>query len=380
MRSEVNHTPYYLYNTALLDRTLAELRDAIADPRYRVHYAVKANNLTGILRLIARSSLGADCVSIGEVMTALSEGFRPEDVFFAGVGKTDREITLALKLGIGCLNVESLEELEVLNNIAKRMGVKAPVALRINPGIDAHTHRYITTGKAENKFGIPIEWIDRAIDLALSLDGIRLLGLHFHIGSQITDMQPFVGLCDTINRLQDQLESRNVSLSIIDVGGGLGVDYNDPKAHPIPDFRGYFDTFHRHLKLRPHQRLHFELGRSIVAQCGSLITRVLYVKQGLNKKSVIVDAGMTDLIRPALYGARHHIDNLSAKDGAPTEIYDVVGPVCESSDTFATDIPLPLTHRGDVLAIRSAGAYGQVMASQYNSRPLPQAVFTEQFE
>lgn len=368
-------TPYYQYDLERLESTIDALTEAIPDKRYRVHYAVKANSNPRLLGIIADRNIGADCVSGGEIRAALEAGFKAEDIFLAGVGKTDAEIELALSTGIGCLNVESVEELDVLNQAAIDKGVTAPIALRVNPNIDAHTHKYITTGRAENKFGIPLESLDRAVDRAMAMDGVDLRGLHFHIGSQLTDMQPYVALCDKINSLQSHFESKGVRFSMIDVGGGLGVDYLTPAAHPIPDFRAYFDTFHGHLELGPYQTLHFELGRSIVAQCGSLITKVLYVKKGLHRRFVIVDAGMTDLIRPALYGAQHHIDNISADAASPREKYDIVGPICESSDTFARDYTLPLTRRGDLLAIRSAGAYGEVMASQYNNRPLPRAYF-----
>lgn len=366
-------TPYYEYDLKVLRHTLEEMLRAIPDPRYRVHYAIKANNNIEILReIVGTGTIGADCVSGGEVEAALNAGFKPADIMLAGVGKTDREIQLALNTGIGCLNVESLEELEVINQIAAEMRVKAPIAFRVNPNIDAHTHKYITTGTAENKFGIPLATLDRAIEMAIEWSyNIELRGLHFHIGSQLMDMQPYVTLCHAINKIQDQLEERGIHLPMIDVGGGLGIDYMHPHNNPIPDFTAYFNTFHKHLQLRPDQTLHFELGRSIVGQCGSLITQVIYVKQGLHRKFIIVDAGMTDLIRPALYGAHHHIDNITASPESLREKYDVVGPICESSDTFARDITLPITHRGDLLAIRSAGAYGQVMASQYNSRHLP---------
>ncbi|MDE6309307.1 MAG: diaminopimelate decarboxylase [Muribaculaceae bacterium] len=372
-------TPYYEYNLGVLRSTLEAMLSAIPDPRYRVHYAIKANNNRKILNeIVGTGKIGADCVSGGEVEAAINAGFNPADIMLAGVGKTDREIQLALNAGIGCLNVESLEELEIIHQLATSMGVKAPIALRINPNIDAHTHKYITTGTAENKFGIPLATLDRAIEKALEwADGIELLGLHFHIGSQLLDMQPYVALCHTINEIQHHLDSLGVRLSMIDVGGGLGIDYIHPHENPIPDFGAYFSVFQKHLQLRPHQTLHFELGRSLVAQCGSLITQVTYVKQGLHRKFIIVDSGMTDLIRPALYGAHHHIDNISANEESIREKYDVVGPICESSDTFARDITLPLTHRGDLLAIRSAGAYGEVMASHYNCRQLPQSYFID---
>lgn len=363
-------TPFYFYDLNLLERTLAEIKRTARDDRFKVHYAVKANANPGILRRIQGAGLGVDAVSGGEIRAALEAGFKSSDIVFAGVGKTDAEIIMALEEGIGCFNVESSAELMVIDEIASGMGRKATVALRVNPDIDAHTHEYITTGLAENKFGINIDRLDSVIELAQSLPSVELTGLHFHIGSQITESEPFVILCEVINRLQDELEKKGINLTLINVGGGLGVDYADPDRHPIPDFESYFKTFRNHLHLRQGQQVHFELGRSVVAQCGSLITRVLYVKEGSSKRFAIVDAGMTDLIRPALYNAHHKIENLSSPEGE-LHHYDVVGPICESSDVFGTGEMLPAIRRGDFLALRSAGAYGEIMASQYNCRPLP---------
>lgn len=363
-------TPFYFYDLNLLERTLAEIKRTARDDRFKVHYAVKANANPGILRRIQGAGLGVDAVSGGEIRAALEAGFKSSDIVFAGVGKTDAEIIMALEEGIGCFNVESSAELMVIDEIASGMGRKATVALRVNPDIDAHTHEYITTGLAENKFGINIDRLDSVIELAQSLPSVELTGLHFHIGSQITESEPFVMLCEVINRLQDELEKKGINLTLINVGGGLGVDYAEPDRHPIPDFESYFKTFRNHLHLRQGQQVHFELGRSVVAQCGSLITRVLYVKEGSSKRFAIVDAGMTDLIRPALYNAHHKIENLSSPEGE-LHHYDVVGPICESSDVFGTGEMLPAIRRGDFLALRSAGAYGEIMASQYNCRPLP---------
>lgn len=366
-------TPFYYYDTQLLDQTLDILRDMSNYPGFRVHYAIKANANPVILSHILNAGLGVDAVSGGEIQAALKAGFAPDKIVFAGVGKRDDEIELALKHGIECLNVESEAELEVIESIAAAIGVKAPVALRVNPNIDAHTHSYITTGLAENKFGISIEMLEVIVKRCVASPHIDLRGLHFHIGSQITQSDPFRMLCNVVNNLQDHYNAQGIYFPIINVGGGLGIDYDHPDANPVPDFRTYFSMFHKHLRLRPGQELHFELGRSIVAQCGSLITKVLYVKQGLNKRFVIVDAGMTDLIRPALYQAHHTIQNLTSASGE-TAVYDVVGPICESSDVFGKDEQLPVTTRGDLLALRSAGAYGEIMASRYNCRELPASV------
>lgn len=371
-------TPCYFYDLKLLDATLKALEEAIGDNgNIKVHYALKANSNPLILEPIRKSGLGIDAVSSGEIRMALEAGFNARDIVFAGVGKRDDEIREALAAGIGAFNVESLPELRVISEISTACGKVAPVALRVTPGIDAHTHRYITTGLDENKFGIPADEIFEAADIALSLPGIDLTGLHFHIGSQITDYTPFKMLCERVNELNAAFRERGINLKEINCGGGLGIDYENPDAHPVPDFKGYIDTFRRNLDLSDGQRLHIELGRSIVAQCGSLITRVIYVKEGKNKRFAIVDAGMNDLLRPALYGARHEVQlisemagtAISGKDGDKT--YDIVGPICESSDVFREEIPMPELHRGDILAIRSAGAYGESMASCYNGRNLP---------
>lgn len=375
-------TPYYLYDMGLLRHTLETALAARPSDRYKIHYAVKANSNPVILKTIAGYGLGADCVSAGEVRLALECGFKAQDIVFAGVAKTDDEIRLALDKGIGCLNVESIEELEVISEIATAAGQRARVALRVNPDIDAHTHHYITTGLAEDKFGIDRRMIDRAIRFCIASPSIELIGMHFHIGSQILTNEPYRILCERISRFVEYYAEQGIHFRSIDVGGGLGIDYDDPDAHPVADFAGYFDTLNKYLKLVPGQTVICEPGRSIVAQCGTLISRVIYVKEGVGKKFVIIDAGMNDLIRPALYQAHHHIENLSAERRAArgcasskTEVYDVVGPICESSDTFATDLSLPLTRRGDYIAIRSAGAYGESMASTYNSRPLPGSYF-----
>lgn len=370
-------TPFYYYDLDLLRATLGEINDAAAiSENFHVHYAIKANTNTAVLQTVAQAGLGADCVSGGEILAAVNAGFPADKIMFAGVGKTDREINIALDCNILCFNVESVPELEVINMLAAAKGKRARVALRVNPDVDAHTHTNITTGRAEDKFGIDLKIIDDVVALVNRLDNVELFGLHFHIGSQILDMNDFVRLCDRINPLIIGLEDKGIRINHINVGGGLGIDYAGPDRHPIPDFRSYFETFANHLKLKPHQSVHFELGRAVVAQCGTLVSRVVFVKEGLVKKFVIIDAGMNDLIRPALYGAYHKIENLSSKAG-DTEIYEVVGPVCESSDVFGRDVALPLTARGDLIAIRSAGAYGEIMASQYNCRPFPTAVTSE---
>lgn len=370
-------TPFYYYDSELLRDNLSSLQKEIAKyDNYYMHYAIKANSNPKILKIIAQYGFGADCVSGGEIRAAIDAGVPASKIVYAGVGKSDWEINLGLDNDIFCFNVESLAELEVINDLASQRNKIANVAFRINPNVGAHTHANITTGLAENKFGIAMDDLDSIMEESKSLKNINVIGLHFHIGSQILDMSDFIALCNRINDIQDKLEQQGIVLSNINVGGGLGINYEYPDKEPVPDFAGYFSTYAKHLRLRPEQKVHFELGRSVVGQCGSLITRVLYVKKGSYKKFAIVDAGMTDLIRPALYHAYHKIENLSNND--EMEKYDVVGPICESSDVFGKDIELNKCHRGDIIAMRSAGAYGEVMASQYNCRELPKGYITEE--
>ena len=424
-------TPFYYYDLPLLRRTLDKIRECIEPyPQFHVHYAVKANFNGRILQEISRCGFGADCVSGGEIRAALQNGFAPESIVYAGVGKSDEEILLALDAGIARFNVESAAELEVINELALSRGVVAPVSLRVNPDIGAHTHANITTGLAENKFGINYEQLPGVIELADSLPGVEYKGLHFHIGSQILEMDDFVALCNRINVLAEQIlrqrrgrlvpaassaaavgySSSAVGaagvagsgvaagvagaagsgavagaagaagaaasvLGDINVGGGLGINYYHPNHLDVAEFSQYFETFARHLKLPEGTPVHFELGRSVVAPCGSLISRVLYIKEGTTRRFAIIDASMTELIRPALYKAYHRVENISSYE--PEEVYDVVGPVCESSDVFAKGVSIDKCHRGDFIAIRSAGAYGESMSSQYNCRPLPGCFFKE---
>ena len=368
-------TPFYYYDIELLRKTLEEVRRQ-SDETFKVHYAIKANFNPVILKVIASEGLGADCVSGGEIKAALKAGFKASDIVFAGVGKSDAEIVYGLENGIGRFNVESAAELEIISEIASSMGLEANISLRVNPDIGAHTHANITTGLAENKFGINLEQLPEVMDLAMRLPGIKYRGLHFHIGSQLTDMADFVALCNRINSLSEQFEREGRELGDINVGGGLGINYQHPNHLPMADFKAYFDVFRKHLDSKG-RTVHFELGRSIVAPCGTLVTKVLYVKEGTVKKFAIVDAGMTDLIRPALYHAYHRIENISApSDNEEFDRYDIVGPICESSDVFAKEVDMDKCHRGDLIAIRSAGAYGEAMASGYNCRPLPGAYYS----
>ena len=370
-------TPFYYYDTELLRETLRAINnEAQKHEGFCVHYAVKANANPKILRIIREAGLGADCVSGGEIDASVKAGFPSSKIVFAGVGKSDWEINLGLDNDIFCFNVESIPELEVINELAAAKDKVARVAFRLNPNVGAHTHANITTGLAENKFGIGMRDMLKVIEEARSMSNVKVVGLHFHIGSQILDMSDFEALCNRVNDLQLELERHQIVLDHINVGGGLGIDYQHPNRVSIPDFKAYFDTYAKKLKLRPGQTLHFELGRAVVAQCGSLITRTLYIKEGSVKKFAIVDAGFTDLIRPALYQAYHKIENISSNEELDT--YDVVGPICESTDVFAKQIDLNRTHRGDLLAIRSAGAYGEIMASQYNCRRLPHGYISDE--
>ena len=365
-------TPFYYYDLHLLDEILKEVNATKGN--FEVHYALKANANFKLLESIVKSGLGADCVSGGEIKTARKAGFSADKIVYAGVGKTDWEIELALKENIFCFNVESIPELQVIDELARKHGKSARVCLRLNPNVDARTHHYITTGLNENKFGINLSELQDVFDILKTLPNVELIGLHFHIGSQILDMSVFRNLAERINEIQNSFSTINFQLSTINCGGGLGIDYEHPNHKSIADFKTYFEIFRKHLQLRKDQKVHFELGRSIVGSCGSLITRVLYVKKGVHKQFAIVDAGMSDLLRPALYSANHRIENLTSQE--PEEIYDVVGPVCESADVFSTEYQMNQARRGDIIALRSAGAYGEVMASTYNQRELPRAIFT----
>ncbi|MBO5586646.1 MAG: diaminopimelate decarboxylase [Prevotella sp.] len=365
-------TPFYFYDKKVLLATLDTIKAELEQhPNYHLHYAIKANANLEVLKEIQKAGFGVDAVSGGEIQQALKAGFEAQKIVYAGVGKNDWEINLGLDAGIFCFNVESLEELRIINELAQKKQKTAKVCFRINPNVGAHTHANITTGLMENKFGIAMEDMELAIREAKELSNIEFIGLHFHIGSQILEMDDFAALANRVNELQDRLESQGIKVKNINVGGGLGIAYNDPDGKPVPDFKKYFDTYAQNLKLREGQQVHFELGRAVVGQMGSLITRILYVKNTHHKQFAIVDGGMSDLIRPALYDAHHKIQNISSMEAEET--YDVVGPICESSDVFGKNEKLPKCHRGDLIALRSAGAYGEIMACQYNCRKLPKA-------
>lgn len=374
--SNQRKTPFYLYNLSLLQETLEAAKSASQKYGYHVHYAMKANCDNKVLDIISKMGFGADCVSGNEILKAIDSGFPKANIAFAGVGKTDDEINIGLENDIFTFNCESIQEIEVINELAEKKGKIAPIALRINPNVNANTHKYITTGLEENKFGINRWEFDSILKVIKESEHIKLTGLHFHIGSQIVDLSSYRSLCIKVNEIQHWFIENNILLDHINVGGGLGIDYYQPDINPIVDFEGFFAIFNDFLELQPHQELHFELGRSLVGSVGDLITRVLYIKNGQRTDFAITDAGMTELIRPALYQAYHKIENITKQDKVSDQFYDVVGPICESSDCFGKRVKLPLTERGDIIAIRCTGAYGEVMANNYNLREKAQVVYT----
>lgn len=367
-------TPFFYYDLEVLDRTLEEVKKHGIAKGYHIHFAMKANNNHRILEKIKDAGLGVDCVSGGEIRKAIETGFSPNQIAFAGVGKTDQEMETGLNADIFSFNCESLQEMEVLNQLAKKLGKKATVAVRLNPNIAAKTHKYITTGKNENKFGINPQNLQELFSKLPEWKNLELTGIHFHIGSQILDMQPYVDLCAKANEYNRIFEENGVELKHINLGGGLGIHYDTPDKDDIPNFELFFSTFEDHLELKEGQQVHFELGRSIVGQCGNLISRVLFIKEGVNTNFAIIDAGMTELIRPALYQAAHNVEVLTSEK--PQKKYDVVGPICESSDTFRYGVEIPEVNRGDLVAIQSCGAYGQVMSSDFNLRERAATVYS----
>lgn len=371
-------TPFYYYDIELLKRTIEQVQIHGLSKGYHVHFAIKANFNPELLKYIREAGLGIDCVSGKEIERAVETGFDPSKIAFAGVGKMDREIQTGLDYDIFSFNCESLQELTVLNDLAKKSGKTAPTTIRLNPNVEAKTHKYITTGLNENKFGITTDKLPQLFALLPSLSAISLTGIHFHIGSQIRDLRPFEDLCGKVNELQNTFEAEGFPLDHINLGGGLGINYEDPDSEPVPDFESFFNLFEKHLDVRENQQVHFELGRSITGQCGSLISSVLFIKEGHQTSFAVIDAGMTELIRPALYQAQHHIDSLTSV--RPPKKYDVVGPICETSDTFRNGMMLPELQRGDLVAIRSAGAYGEVMSSSFNLRERVQTYFSTDFD
>jgi diaminopimelate decarboxylase len=402
-------TPFYYYDLGLLRQTLTACKEVSDKYGFHVHYAMKANFNAKVLAAIQSYGFGADCVSGNEVAVAIANGFDKKQVVFAGVGKSDKEINAALDADIFCFNVESVQELNVIDELAAAKDKVARVAIRINPNVDAHTHHFITTGLDENKFGINGWQLNDVAETLRKCANLQFIGIHFHIGSQITDLEVYRSLCVRINEMQDWFEDHGFQVKVLNTGGGLGVDYHHPDTNPVPDFEGYFKVFKDFLNIKPGQEVHFELGRALVAQSAALISRVLYVKIGQKKNFLVLDAGMTELIRPMLYQAYMKIENLSRESevgsqksevgSLKSEVgsqklekaeqsqisnlksqilkYDVVGPICESTDCFQKDVELPESFRGDLFAIRTAGAYGEVMASSYNLRDRVQSVYSE---
>lgn len=357
-------TPLYIYSYHTLLRHFLAYADAFRDYPHIICFALKANSNLAILRLFAKNGGGADIVSGGELYRALKAGISPKKIVYAGVGKTEEEIQFALRSKILMFNVESGDELREINRIAGIMRVKAPIALRINPDIDPQTHPYIATGLKKNKFGIPIEDAVEHYRIASKLKNITVLGIHKHIGSQITKISPFVDALKNILLLVDRLSSNGLQIKYLDAGGGLGISYKDEEP-PVPkDLARNLISFLNGRKLI----LITEPGRSIAGNAGILVTRVLYQKKGEEKEFVIVDAGMNDLIRPSFYGAYHHILPV-VKRMRGIVLYDVAGPICESGDFLARGRKLRKLERGEYLAVMSAGAYGFSMSSNYNSRP-----------
>jgi len=361
-------TPFYCYSTATLERHYRVLSDAFTGVPALICYAMKANSNQSVIATLARQGAGADIVSGGELTRALKAGVAADKIVFSGVGKTRDEMAAALKAGILCFNVESEPELEALSEVASSIGLTAPVSVRVNPDVDARTHVKISTGKAENKFGVPLSRAREVYANARKLPGIRIVGVDMHIGSQIVDLAPFDNAAALLAEFARSLLSDGHKLEHIDLGGGLGIPYrpNDPEP-PLPS--AYAQTITRHTK-GLGLKLVFEIGRMIVGNAGILLTRVIYVKRGEAKTFVVVDAAMNDLIRPTLYEAYHDIWPVAASANGAKMTADIVGPVCESGDYLALDRTLPACNAGDLLAVMTAGAYGAVLSSTYNTRPL----------
>lgn len=355
-------TPTYVYSRATLEQHLRAWQEPLGD-RGTIYYAVKANSNLGVLSVLAQMGSGFDIVSAGELYRVVQAGGDPKKVMFSGVGKTADEMRYALEIGIHCFNVESEAELELLNHVAGEVGLVAPISVRVNPDVDAKTHPYISTGLSDNKFGIDIKLAPGGYIRAASMANIRITGVDCHIGSQLTELSPYWDTLDRLLLLVDQLSEKGIELEHIDLGGGLGVTYQDEEPpHPSEMLAGLFER----LGDRPHQ-LAFEPGRSIAANAGILVTKTLFTKESPAKNFAVVDAAMNDMLRPALYSAWMNITPVKELD-RETKIWDVVGPICESADFIGKDRKLAI-QAGDLLVQHSAGAYGFVMASNYNSRP-----------
>lgn len=362
-------TPFYCYSTATLERHYRVFAEAFADVPSLVCFALKANSNQAVIATLAKLGAGADIVSGGELSRALAAGVPANKIVFSGIGKTREEMSAALKAGIYCFNVESEPELFALSEVAQSLGVKAPVSIRVNPDVDAKTHAKIATGKSENKFGIPISRAREVYAEADSLPGLRVAGVDMHIGSQITELSPFENAAALIAELARDLRAAGHTIDHLDLGGGLGIPYRNDNTPP-PSPAEYAEAVKKHTK-GIGAKLVFEVGRMIVGNAGILVSRVIYWKQGEAKNFLIVDAAMNDLIRPTLYEAYHEILPVTEPEAnAPWSVADVVGPVCESGDYLALDRRLPQLKEGDLVAVMTAGAYGAVQASTYNTRAL----------
>jgi diaminopimelate decarboxylase len=367
--AEAVGTPFYCYSTATLTRHYRVFADAFADRDALVCYAMKANSNQAVLKTLGALGAGMDIVSGGELRRALSAGVPGQRIVFSGVGKTRAEMAEALGANILCFNVESEPEMEALSEVAVSRGVRAPISIRVNPDVDAKTHRKISTGRSENKFGIPISRARDVYAEAARLPGLEIAGVDTHIGSQITDLEPFDNATQLLAELARDLMADGHRLHHIDVGGGLGIPYREDDPPP-PDPRAYAEVIRRHTR-DLGLKLIFEIGRLIAGNAGILVTRVIYVKHGDGKTFVVVDAGMNDLIRPTLYDAHHDIKPVvKPSTNVPQALADVVGPVCESGDYLALGRDMPPVRAGDLLAVMTAGAYGAVQSGTYNTRPL----------
>ena len=370
-------TPFYFYDMDLLRQTLDSLTSVARRYKYVIHYAIKANFDPHLLAVIRDYGIGIDCASGNELRCAIEAGFDPKKIVYAGVGKRDKELRYAIEQGIFAINCESIEELLLVDSFAAEAGKVVDVALRINPDIDPKTNSCIDTGQADSKFGISYEEVQEKAELIKGLKNVAIKGMHLHIGSQIRELHVFEYLCNKVNAIVDYLVGLGFKLDFVDVGGGLGINYDFPENEPVPNFASVFSIINSYLNVGDRE-VHFEFGRAIVAQCGELITRVLFNKTtATGRKLVIVDSSMTELIRPALYGSYHNIENITSKS-ANRQRYTIVGTACESTDVFDENITLPETKRGDLLTIKSAGAYGMSMASRYNLHDLPAAVYSDE--
>ena len=358
-------TPFYYYDLDILEKNLLNLKNTLK-PFNKVHFSVKSNTNPRILSVIKNFNLGIDAVSANEIKHCINLGFTPRDIVFAGVGKSDEEIEYGIINNISYFNVESLQELEVIDSISKKFSKKTTVSIRINPNIKSETHKKIQTGSSDDKFGIDLNDISHIPKLR-KLENINIRGLHFHIGSQIINLKPFHDLCKISNEILNYLRENDIKIKNINVGGGLGIDYEYPENNLLSNFKEFINLFNNEIRLDKNQSIHFELGRSIVGQCGFLISKILYSKKSYDKNFLILDSGMNNLIRPALYNSKHKISNLTSKNSDHLN-YDVAGPICESSDTFAKDYRLVKSIRGDLIAIHSCGAYAESMSSNYNLR------------